>query len=131
MKHQKNLLIGFGLRRLRVPVVHGGNCQRNAMYDTSSSAYAFVDNLNSYQPDTLLGLRSIIQQENQRLFTIIFVRPREQGLLQSADIIGMTQQQYDHRDQGRAIFEAQSNRCRHAYGTSSEQHWSGRFLRLS
>ena len=103
MKHQ-NLLIALVCAAAVSGCAPADIASRNAMYDTSSSRMSLLDNLNSYQPDTLLDAVHI-QQTNVFLPNHLRVA-QETNLLQSADIIWHDAANTDHRDQVRAIFEA-------------------------
>jgi len=103
MKHNK-LLIALACAAAVSGCAPADIASRNAMYDTSSTRMSLLDNLNAYQPDTLLDAVHI-QHTNVSVPDHLRVA-QAPSLLQSADIVWHGEADTDRRDQVRAIFEA-------------------------
>ena len=103
MKHHK-LLIALACAAAVSGCAPADIASRNAMYDTSSTRMSLLDNLNAYQPDTLLDAVHI-QHTNVSVPDHLRVA-QAPSLLQSADIVWHGEADTDRRDQVRAIFEA-------------------------
>ena len=103
MKHHK-LLIALACAAAVSGCAPADIASRNAMYDTSSTRMSLLDNLNAYQPDTLLDAVHI-QHTNVSVPDHLRVA-QAPSLLQSADIVWHGEADTDRRDQVRASVEA-------------------------